>query len=672
MRALEAAGKVTSLKGVDIVADEEALTLLRTFIKATAPGVKGFRLELKTVGKTLFIHKAHQPGSSQAGPPTKKTRHDPSKSPPDWAPGVFGHMGTREARLPYSGGHYRLVRYRLGHVVIVVRLKVDLVDVRKNPNNDPPAPDVDPLRDVQPTFLPRQEGELSRIWKTTVIKAGTGSRPGAPGVVSVRYSWQDVTTKKQSMVAQMYWARLSNLVDIRVSYPDLRFKEGHVHNMRNWYTSYEKVHKATLDRMAGLLKYLQDRTAQMGDHLVLVADPAQICFALFTPVIKMSALPEDVVLKFWGHDKPREERDGQPVARDQSSPDDQSVLSDLSSTPSLPERSDIAKIGPFVPDTPQAAGEARAGPSSSLGFVSHSPKTSEPQQAQDIDTAEAVQDWNKAVDHRGPQSAHGTAAGYEAWGGPSLVAIAAAASNLDGNRSPSLASVMLGESAFEGGTEGADGALNNMMLNMNRPGVMQERNVPENRLISVGRSKDSEVLWGPHSLLMTDRRDTGGMHESSDDEFPPRSGPRPIIDNHVPANGRNRSEARCLDLRSVVSTSPFVTAAATPPGAPDYDSEGNMVSRELRNRDDMRATDDERESVAPRNPEPQRDSGPPQATSGPYNNMRSSGRGGRVRRRGGRPPVRDIYDIDGALGSSSVYVETDDEDDPTSITVYSG
>lgn len=611
-RALESNGNATSFKDIDIVTDSETLTQLLSFIMgdSSARRVKeSFRLELTTVrNNTLFIHPSHKPGSSQAGPPPKKTRHDPKVSVPDWAAGVLGNIGTRAARLPYSGGHYRLVRYRFGSVVIAVRVKVDFVYEHRK---DSKRAGADPLRDVRPEFIPREEGDVAQVWRTTVKEQGLGTKPAGAGVASVRYMWQDPKARMRALLPQLWFSRSPFVIDCQVSYPDLLVKEVALVNSRQWYPSYERGYQNSLRRLAGLLKHLQERTREMGGNIVLIADPVQVCFVLLKPVINKPALPEELVLKFWGPDTEKEERERQAeMGRDSTPEQEQSDLTDLSDTPSLPPGSDMANVRRSQKDRSQGNGEG-----TSSGVAGGSPTKAERQLAEGIDPVQMVEDWNESVDTPVQQSVEGNGAENETNNGEDVQYDADA--SLDGYRSSSPqdgvmvgesadepACDMFGESPHEPGVEGADAVLNNLALQMNTAGVAQEG---DDRMAAVARSGGNEVLRGQHSLLMADRHLTEGMHTSDDDdEWPPR--PRAElhgrITNAVPDTGQGGTshgpEARGQDYQESRPTSPFESNPPTPRGPSDYefDEEGNPIDRYQGNRERM-MTDSSDEDAAP-------------------------------------------------------------------------
>lgn len=663
LRALESADKVTNFNEIDIVTDAETLRQLLSFIMGTSAArqvKESFRLELTSVRNTLFIHPSHKPGSSQAGPPPKRTRHDPSISVPDWAAPVLSHIGTRAAKLPYSGGHYRLVRYRLGSVVLAVRVKVDFVYEHRK---DAKRAATDPLRDVQPEFMPRQEGDVAQVWKTTVKRQGMGTRPAGAGVASVRYVWQDPKARMRALLPLLWFSRSPFVVDCQVSYPDLRVKDVSLVNSRQWYPSYERGYQNSLRRLAGLLKHLQERTREMDGNIVLIADPVQVCFVLLKPVINMPALPEDLVLGFWGPDTEKEERERRlaEMERDSTPEQEHSDLTDLSDTPSLPSGSDIANVGPSQPDKSQADGEASA-----TQVASRSPTRAERQLAQGIDPVKMVTDWTKSVDSPMQQSVEGGGTGYES--GDEMSGPPDADASFDGNRSSSEGSVMVGESAQEYGYGGADTVLNELALQMNAPGVMQEGGDDLTSVLQVG---NVEILQGPHSLLMADRNLTQGMHASDDDDDWPPPMP-PTGPNRYNTNGaqdlgqRSGSQARTQyggDSVDASASSYVVTTAPTPLGPSDFDSEGNVIASRFRDTNNTENVFDDDENSYPRTPRPPQSSG--------RTNMTASGRA-RLSEPGvgRRASIEVLSDPDEAWDTSSEEgEEEDDMDDPTSIVV---
>lgn len=676
-RALESAEQVTSFKEIDIVTDADTLTQLLSFITGPSSArhaKESFRLELASVRNTLFIHPSHKPGSSQAGPPPKKARRDPRVSAPDWAADVLGHVGTHAPKLPYSGGHYRLVRYRFGNVVLAVRVKVDFVYEHRK---DSQRADVDPLKDIQPNFIPRQDGDVAQVWRTAVKRQGLGTKPAGAGVATVRYSWQDQDPKERmrALLPRLWFSRTPFVVDCQVGpHPDLVVREVALVNSRRWYPSYERGYQNSLRRLAGLLRHLKERTREMGGNIVLIADPVQVCFVLLKPVIHKPALPEELVLKFWGSDAEREERERQAEMDRASTPEqEQSDLTDLSDTPSLPPGSDIANI----PSSQQMRSQAGAEATSSA-IAGGSPTRADRQRAQGIDPVKMVKDWNKSVANPVRQSVEGEDAAYDNENGDDSQYDADA--SFDGNRSSSQGSVMVGESADEPGHEGADTVLNELSLHMNTAGVVQ---ADDDRIAATARHGDSELLQGQHSLLMADRHLTEGMHTSDDDgEWPPRprTGLHGRITNAVQTSGQGTTlldpESRPSpgedDHPTSRSLSSFESNPPTPPGPSDYDDDGNLIDRNLRNRDHHTEADSSDEDAAPR--ARRRALDPAHQYGGPHD-LTASGRArlsepnAAWRRR--RPRVEEADSSDDSRDDTTSQQEEDDPEDATPSSIPS-
>ncbi|KAJ0114996.1 geranylgeranyl pyrophosphate synthetase [Diaporthe amygdali] len=527
-RALEQTQKFHSFKEIDIVTDAATLAQLLAFIMGASsarPVKEPFRLELTSVRNTLFILPSQKPGSGYAGPAPKKVYQDTEAAVPAWCADVVGHISTRVPKLPYSGGHYRVVRYRFGNVVLAVRVKVDFVYEHRK---DSKRTNVDPLREIQPDFMPKLETDVAQVWKTTVKRQGLGTKPAGAGVASVRYIWQEPKDKMRALLPQLWFSRTPFVIDCEVTYPDLEVQAASLINSREYYTSFENGHQSSLRRLAGLLKHLQQRTRELDGNIVLIADPVQVCFVLLKPVIKRPALPEDLALKFWGPDTEEEARKKQAaeMERDSTPEEEQSDLTDLSKTPSLPRGSDLAHIGMSQPSKSQSNVEA-----TSSYMTGGSPTRADRQRAQGIDPIKMVVDWKKSVKKR---AFEGDGTGHKS--DTENMMDHDKAKSFDGYQS-SGDSIMVGESAHEPGFDGADNVLNKLALQMNASeqlenggGSQREKALqgpkPIDQITSMFRDSEVEVVRGQHSLLMVDRHLMKRTDASDDDVFFP-SAPTP-------------------------------------------------------------------------------------------------------------------------------------------------
>ncbi|KUI70118.1 hypothetical protein VM1G_06283 [Cytospora mali] len=391
-RALELANPDFSFKDIDIVTDSETLAHLLAFIcgpRATrTPVTKPFRVDLCTVRNTLFIIPKEKSGRGNYGPLPKHERSDPMSTVPEWAAHVLGRMGSKSPKLPYSGGHYRLVRYRFGNVVLAVRVKVDFVyEHRKTPTRSI----CDPLYGVTteamsaPTPYTPDDGP---IWRTAVKSQGLGTKPAAAGIATVRYACKSRNAALNEMLPQMWFSRTPFLVEAVVSYPTLEINDASLINSRSFYKAFENAHRCSLRYLAGLLKHLRVRTRELGGNAVVICDPVQVCFVLLKPVMETKPVPDDIAFKFWGPDDnlaPASERES---AR---TPESVSDLTDFSKTPTPPDGSDLL-------DT-WKSGKRKSSKNNEAKKVARdgSPARIDRQRAQGIDPMKMVEDWNLNV-----------------------------------------------------------------------------------------------------------------------------------------------------------------------------------------------------------------------------------------------------------------------------------
>ncbi|KAK7740896.1 hypothetical protein SLS53_004959 [Cytospora paraplurivora] len=343
-RALEVTNVGFAFDNVDVVTDSETLTQLLCFIcgprACESPVTKPFRLDLSTVRDTLFIIPKYKPGRGYTGPLPKDKRADPREVVPEWASDVLGRLGSHDPELPYGGGHYRLVRYRFGDVVLAVRVKVDFVyEHRKTQTQSSSNPfhraTTEPV--LAPTF---PDGRP--ISKTTVKAQGLGTDPDSTGMATVRYLDQDLKSSLNEMIPRLWFSRTTFLVEGVVTHPALEIQKASLIDSRQYYKSFERGHRCSLRHLSGLLKHLQRRTRELGGNAVMVCDPHRVCFVILKPVIKTQPVPKDVVSRFWKFDD-----NSIPTSRSDevNSPDPGSDLTDFSKTPTPPRGSTVLDIG---------------------------------------------------------------------------------------------------------------------------------------------------------------------------------------------------------------------------------------------------------------------------------------------------------------------------------------
>ncbi|ROW01989.1 hypothetical protein VMCG_05502 [Cytospora schulzeri] len=388
-RALEVANAEFSFGDVDIITDAETLTRLLAFICGPGPSgipiTQPFRLDLCTVRDTLFIIPKEKPGRGHAGPLPKRERSDPMSTVPEWAAQVLGRKGSDDPKLPYSGGHYRLVRYRFGNVVLAVRVKVDFVyEHRETPGRS----SCDPLPGVAAgvTSAPTSSVDTSTR-KTTVTTQGLGTKTSAAGMATVRYICQDRKAKLNEVMPHLWFSRTTFLVDGVVAFPTLDIKDASLINTQQYYRSFERGHRCSMRHLAGLLRHMQCRTRELGGNTAMICDPAQVCFVILKPVMETKPVPEDIVLKFWGPD----DNPGPASERGRATtPNVESDLSNFSKTPTPPHGSDFLDAGKA-----QKCKTSKKNDEKAAGGTG--PTKPDHHLVEDIDRDEMIEDWNMSV-----------------------------------------------------------------------------------------------------------------------------------------------------------------------------------------------------------------------------------------------------------------------------------
>lgn len=292
--------KLTNFQTVDICSDSTTLSQLFAFISGSR--LKPFRLELSTVHNTLFIVPKQHRGLG----------HTVTKSLPgfvndmvpgvipDWAADAANRLGTYESDLPYSGGHYRVVRYRLGGLVCVVRGKVDFIYKGRGV---PSRVQFDPLGGLRPKVIPTMDAEGKNAegtigtWMTTVHRYRVGPKAGSPGVTCVRFASRPEEMKLAEKMPELWFGRVPAMVDAAVS-DCLEVEDATLHIASDSYKVWEEEHQSSLKVMAGFLRKLKQVTHDAGGHCVLVGDPLGRCSLMHEPVLKKRPVPEELVVKF--------------------------------------------------------------------------------------------------------------------------------------------------------------------------------------------------------------------------------------------------------------------------------------------------------------------------------------------------------------------------------------
>lgn len=326
-----------NMRTVEIFTDAEVLAQLFTLISDPAR-TRPFRLELSTVRNTLFIEKGrhHGEGHTEKGGPIKRAM-------PVWTTNALRRVGFEEPRLPFSGGHYRVVRYRMGNLVCAVRGKIDFVyENRKTPSQAT----FDPLRGVHPTAivenittpLDREENgngnttaqdddqkeHVIQTWRTAVKHLGMGTKPDRTGKLSLRFAWESdaacLTRLMRTELPLLWFARTTYLVDALVT-QNLTVVESKLRAVRgtSYHRAWERAHQTDLRLLAAILHKMKRVTRGVGGTCILVCDPVQRCFMVMKPVVKKWPIPEEVAVQLWGPEDDPAETEYESTAESKSS-----------------------------------------------------------------------------------------------------------------------------------------------------------------------------------------------------------------------------------------------------------------------------------------------------------------------------------------------------------------
>lgn len=321
-----------NMRAVEIFTDAHVLSQLFTFIISEPEHARPFRLELSTVRNTLFLEAGRHHGQGHTKRRNGRVKHDM----PAWAPDTFRKAGAEEPRLPFSGGHYRVVRYRMGNIVCAVRSKVDFVhDSRKRPSKAT----FDPLLGVRPEMIvtPQKDNDSNidenndeeiQTWRTTVKNLGTGTKPDQAGKATLRFAGEGddddgaSSSRRRFSTTELpllWFSRTTYLVEAVVS-QTLTVLESKLRCISGGtYRAWEGAHQADLRKLAALLHKMKQITRSMGGACVLVCDPGQKCLMVMEPVIKKWPVPEEVALQLWSVDDDSAETEYESTATSKSS-----------------------------------------------------------------------------------------------------------------------------------------------------------------------------------------------------------------------------------------------------------------------------------------------------------------------------------------------------------------
>lgn len=252
---------------------------------------------------------------------------------PAWVAPALTTLGTgghATGPLFLSGNHFRIVRYRLGSLVLVVRTKIDFALENRAPlprNEDPPFRGCKYER----YHKSDEEGKEHVLGFQTLVKQGEGrgTRPDAAGLTSVRFANWDCKTTLSAKMPLLWFGRTPFVLDGVVS-RDFKVLNTKLYCARESYAGWEKQHQTGLKLLAGALEQLQGITGAAGGNCIVIADPGERGFRIHRPVIQRFPIPESLALAVWGPDEDSADMDYETSIES----DEDSALSQLSGTPS--------------------------------------------------------------------------------------------------------------------------------------------------------------------------------------------------------------------------------------------------------------------------------------------------------------------------------------------------
>lgn len=236
-----------------------------------------------------------------------------------------------------SGNHFRVVRYRLGALALVVRTKIDFALENRAPlarNQDPPFRGCQFER-YYATDSKAGANEQQVLGFKTLVKngAGRGTRSHAVGITTVRFPGWDRAAVLASKMPLLWFGRVPYVLDgvvSRVSFEVLETTK--LFCAHESYRAWERQHQTSLKLMAGTLERLQGITRAAGGNCIVVGDPGERSFRLYRPAISRWPLPESLALEVWGPED--EENLAETGSASSTESGDESDLSQLSGTPS--------------------------------------------------------------------------------------------------------------------------------------------------------------------------------------------------------------------------------------------------------------------------------------------------------------------------------------------------
>lgn len=286
-----------NFSGVNLVTDSNVLVQLFDFVSGPTPTTTPyFRLEVSVFDNTLFLHNAERKYGGQV---VGRSRV------PDTVTGFVDRalfsLGTREPAAPFSGSHWRVVRYRLGTMTCVVRARVDCVCEPDDISHNKAA---DPLRGMKRQLARTREDNGHIMFRaTSAHHVGDRDQVGRPAVLSARHELESAEQRRDRIMPRIWFGRVPILVDTTFS-RKMEVKEARVLSMYDHYAAWEQEHQSSLKRLAGLLQRLKEVTQSLGGDCAIIADSFKRAFVFIKQAKSQRMVPGEVYSQFWrGNDQ---------------------------------------------------------------------------------------------------------------------------------------------------------------------------------------------------------------------------------------------------------------------------------------------------------------------------------------------------------------------------------
>lgn len=281
---------------IDIVVNRNTLQKLFTFASYKRSS-SAFHLDLDLIDNTLFIG--------------RKERHAMTKTSSGFGRNFETDFTSEDATLPDAMGHHRVVKYKLGALDIAVRMEVDGCYSEEPADDSVDAVQAEASVYTTPPHEPRKMSTLPEFFLNVLgtmepASAATTHRLNTNVIAQGKLvphnqvlELKSSHSKKASSREQIWFGRVRHLVFAK-------HEQGLVHAVES--SSWDEAeledwavqHQRYLRRLVWLLEEIRQVVLEKTNgHAVLVAIEKGAPLQIFQANRNHSALPKEVVGKFW-------------------------------------------------------------------------------------------------------------------------------------------------------------------------------------------------------------------------------------------------------------------------------------------------------------------------------------------------------------------------------------